>query len=56
MRDCADQQGVQDALLYSVYSLSANRPEEEEEGSANQTKVGWISCEDSLSKPELEQS
>ena len=30
MLDCADQQGVQDALLYSVYSLSANRPEEEE--------------------------
>ena len=31
-RDSADRLGVQDALLYSVYSLSGSRPEEEEEG------------------------
>ena len=30
-RDSADRLGVQDALLYSVYSLSVSRPEEEEE-------------------------
>ena len=53
--DSADQQGVQDALLYSVYSPSGSRPEEEEEWVAGlyQTKVGMISCETSLFKPEL---
>ena len=58
--DSADQQGVQDALLYSVYSPSGSRPEEEEEeeeeewvAGSYQTKVGMVSCETSLFKPEF---